>query len=253
MKVTLLQRDIVWANPAENRHRAESIINNYNDTELFVLPEMWTTGFATKPDGIAESASSDSLLWMKQIAQKKNCAICGSIAVNDEGRFYNRFYFVMPDGNEIHYNKRHLFTYGVEHLTYTPGTSRVVVNYKDIRFLLQVCYDLRFPVWSRNRGDYDVAIYVASWPTPRIKAWNALLKARAIENQCYVIGVNRVGSDPQFSYSGGSIIRDAYGKAIARCENDKECEISASIDMETLNKFRAKFPVLNDADDFPPF
>ena len=155
-----------------------------------------------------------------------------------------------PDGSVTWYDKKHLFTYGGEHLRFTAGTERVVVEWRGVRILLEVCYDLRFPVWARNRGDYDMILYVASWPTPRVSAWSALLVARAIENQCYVAGVNRVGTDPACEYCGGSVIIDPYGKTIAACEMNQECEASAEVDMEKLNAFREKFPALNDADDF---
>ena len=174
----------------------------------------------------------------------------GSIAVTKDGKYYNRFYFVKPDGSVAQYDKKHLFTYGGEHLRFTPGEERVVVEWKGVRILLEICYDLRFPVWARNRGDYDMILYVASWPTPRVNAWSALLVARAIENQCYVAGVNRVGTDPTCEYCGGSVIIDPYGKTIAACAMGEECEATAEVDMELLEAFRKKFPVLNDADEF---
>ena len=155
-----------------------------------------------------------------------------------------------PGGQTEWYDKRHLFTYGGEHHTYTPGSQRTVVEWRGMRFLLQVCYDLRFPVWSRNRGDYDVALYVASWPTPRVEAWKALLRARAIENQCYVVAVNRVGEDPSCQYCGGSAVIDPYGKTLAACEDGCACEAEAVIDIDVLEDFRKKFPVLGDADAF---
>ena len=187
---------------------------------------------------------------MKRTAQSKQCAIAGSIALEDKGKYYNRFYFVHPGGMVEWYDKKHLFTYGGEHKRFTAGTKRVIVNYKGVRILLQVCYDLRFPVWSRNRNDYDIAIYVASWPTPRVDAWKLLLKARAVENQCYVVGVNRVGKDPNCEYVGGSAIIDPYGKVIASCEDGKQCEATADVNLLELEEFRKKFPVLNDADPF---
>ena len=147
-----------------------------------------------------------------------------------------------------YYDKHHLFTYGGEHNHYTAGDKRVVVEWRGVRILLEICYDLRFPIWSRNRGDYDMIIYVASWPTPRVEAWKALLVARAIENQCYVAGVNRVGDDPNCTYCGGSSIIDPYGRHLAICADSCECEASAEIDMEALEAFREKFPVLKDAD-----
>ena len=173
-------------------------------SDLYVLPEMWSTGFATEPEGIAESDGS-SLNWMKQMANRLDAAVAGSIATEIDGKYYNRFYFVKPanDGsdNEIeYYDKHHLFTYSGEHLRYTAGERRVVVEWRGWRFLLQVCYDLRFPIFARNCAEgpdaYDVALYVASWPTSRRAPWDTLLRARAIENQCYVCGVDRTGDDP---------------------------------------------------------
>ena len=250
MKIVILQTDICWANPAENRARAEKMIEGYGEADLFVLPEMFSTGFCTQPRGIAESAESETLQWMKRKAAERNCAIAGSVAVEEEGKFYNRFYFVHPDGKIQYYNKRHLFTYGGEHKQFTPGTERVIVSYRGVRFLMQICYDLRFPVWSRNRGDYDVAIYVASWPVPRIEAWKALLRARAIENQCYVVAVNRVGDDPNCKYCGGSAVIDPYGTTIIACEDNLACGAEAVINLDALGEFRKKFPVMDDADAF---
>ena len=248
MKVTILQRDIIWADPSKNIQRANEAIGNNPGSDIYVLPEMFSTGFCTNPEGIAESNNSDSLKWMKQKAAEINAAIAGSVAINESNCYYNRFYFVRPDGNVTYYDKKHLFTYGGEHLRFTAGEERVVVEFRGVRFLLEVCYDLRFPVWSRNRGDYDMILYVASWPTPRVEAWSALLVARAIENQCYVAGVNRVGADPSCEYCGGSVIIDPYGKCIASCADWQECEATADVDMESLRAFCEKFPVLNDAD-----
>jgi predicted amidohydrolase len=209
---------------------------------------MFSTGFCTLPEGIAESEGL-SLDWLKAKAAAMNAAIAGSVATEEQGKYYNRFYFVKPDGSVEYYDKRHLFTYGGEHNHYTAGDKRVVVEWRGVRILLEVCYDLRFPIWSRNRGDYDMIIYVASWPTPRVEAWKALLVARAIENQCYVAGVNRVGDDPNCTYSGGSSIINPYGRHMAICADNCECEVSAEIDMEALEAFREKFPVLKDADN----
>ncbi len=248
MKITILQRDIVWASPEENVRRADETISRNPGADIYVLPEMFSTGFCTNPEGIAESFDSPTLQWMKQKSAEINAAIAGSVAVTSEGKYYNRFYFVKPDGSVSFYDKKHLFTYGGEHLRFTPGQERVVVEFRGVRILLEVCYDLRFPVWSRNRGDYDMILYVASWPTPRVSAWSALLVARAIENQCYVAGVNRVGEDPACKYCGSSVVIDPYGKVIASCEDGVECEATVEIDMNALEAFRKKFPVLNDAD-----
>lgn len=248
MNVTILQRDIEWANPSLNMQRTEEAIDRNAGADLYVLPEMFSTGFCTQPEGIAESCDSDTLKWMKRKAAEIDAAIAGSIAVEQEGKYYNRFYFVKPDGSVTYYDKKHLFTYGGEHLRFTAGEERVVVEWRGVRILLEVCYDLRFPIWARNRGDYDMILYIASWPTPRVAAWSSLLVARAIENQCYVVGVNRVGTDPACEYCGGSVIVDPYGRTIATCADNTECEATAEVDMEALKAFRKKFPVLKDAD-----
>lgn len=248
MKVTILQRDIIWASPETNVSRADAAIDNNPGSDLYVLPEMFSTGFCTEPEGIAEPLDSATLQWMIQKSSAIDVAIAGSVAVTDGDNYFNRFYFVHPDGTVQYYDKHHLFTYGGEHLRFTAGSERVIVGYRGVRILLEVCYDLRFPVWSRNHGEYDMILYVASWPTPRVEAWSALLRARAIENQCYVAGVNRVGSDPSCNYCGGSVVIDPYGKTIAECEWDKENEATAEIDICQLDAFRKKFPVLNDAD-----
>ena len=248
MKVTILQRNIEWANPVLNVQRAEEAIDRNAGADLYVLPEMFSTGFCTQPEGIAESCDSDTLKWMKRKATEIDAAIAGSVAVEQEGKYYNRFYFVKPDGSVTYYDKKHLFTYGGEHLRFTAGDERVVVEWRGVRILLEVCYDLRFPIWARNRGDYDMILYVASWPTPRVAAWSSLLVARAIENQCYVAGVNRVGTDPACEYCGGSVIIDPYGRTIATCADNTECEATAEVDMVALETFREKFPVLKDAD-----
>lgn len=248
MKVTILQRDILWAEPAGNVVRADEAIRRNPGSDVYILPEMFSTGFCTQPEGVAESAESKTLAWMKSKAASIDAAIAGSIAVCDKGKYYNRFYFVKPDGSVVTYDKKHLFTFGGEHKRFTAGTERVVAEYKGVRILLEICYDLRFPTWARNHGDYDMIIYVASWPTPRVEAWKSLLVARAIENQCYVAGVNRVGTDPSNEYSGGSMIVDPYGKIMASCQDGCECEATSEIDMTALDAFRAKFPVLDDAD-----
>lgn len=249
MKVIILQHDIKWACPADNHQHLETLLLQQPGADLYVLAEMFSTGFATEPEGIAEKDSA-SLTWMKRMAKQLDAAIAGSVATEENGKFYNRFYFVEPDGQVTCYDKRHLFTYSGEDKRYTSGDKRVVVNYRGVRFLLEVCYDLRFPVWSRNIADYDAVIYVANWPSSRIEAWKALLRARAIENQIFVIGVNRVGNDPKCEYQGGSAIIDPYGKALAAPQDFEEMAASAEIDLNALNAFREKFPVLNDAEKF---
>lgn len=251
MTITLLQQDIVWASPSANQEAAERAILAAPKSDLYVLPEMWSTGFATEPEGIAETDGS-SLHWMEQMAIRMDAAIAGSVATRVDDSYYNRFYFVKPTGEISWYDKHHLFTYGGEHRRYTAGRQRVVVEWRGVRFLLQVCYDLRFPCFSRNRvqGDeaYDVALYVASWPTSRRLPWDTLLRARAIENQCYVCGVDRVGTDPACAYNGGTALIDAYGRTVAACPDGEVAALTASIDLEGLRAFRQKFPVLDDRD-----
>ena len=248
MRVTILQRNIAWADPAANVRMADEAMDRNPGSDLYVLPEMFSTGFCTLPEGIAEPADSPTLAWMKSKSAAVGAAIAGSVAVTEGGRYYNRFYFVRPDGSVTQYDKKHLFTFGGEHEHFTAGSDRVVAEWKGVRILLEICYDLRFPIWSRNKGDYDMIIYVASWPTPRVEAWKALLTARAIENQCYVVGVNRVGTDPSNDYIGPSRIIDPYGRIMAECDEGVEMEAAAEVDMDVLVAFRERFPVLNDAD-----
>lgn len=250
MKVALVQQDIVWASPADNCSRLDVLLKAAEGCDLCVLPEMFSTGFATKPEGIAETSPAASLEWMKSKSAQMNCAIAGSISTYENGTFYNRFHFVKPDGSVISYDKHHLFTYSGEDKTFTAGTERRVVEWRGVRFLLIVCYDLRFPVWIRNRKDYDAILCVASWPDVRRRAWDTLVRARAIENQCFFAAVNRVGEDPSCRYSGGTAFIDPYGEAQSFVEDGKEGICFADLDMSKLDAFRAKFPVLNDADQF---
>ena len=217
MKTALVQYDIVWADPAANRSRLDALLEGIPQVDLIVLPEMFSTGFATQPEGVAEEAPSETLEWMKEKARAKDCAVAGSVALHEDGKYFNRFWFVKPDGEVTAYDKHHLFTFSGEHHRFTRGEERVIVEWRGFRFLLNVCYDLRFPVWSRNRKDYDAAIYVASWPSVRQFPWDTLLRARAIENQCYVLGVNRVGKDPACDYCGCSALFDARGHVMAEC------------------------------------
>jgi predicted amidohydrolase len=249
VKVSILQHDIAWGNPTENRQHLEQLIELAPEADLYVLPEMWSTGFATEPEGLAERDDA-TLQWMKQMALRYDAALAGSVAVEENGKFYNRLYFVKPDGMVEYYDKHHLFSYGGEDKHYACGNKRVVVEWRGVRFLLAVCYDLRFPVWMRYCGDYDAMLCVANWPTVRIDSWNILLRARAIENQCFVVGVNRVGKDPNCEYCGCSAIINPYGQTIVECERHKECSAEAVLDMQMLEAYRAKFPALNEKDKF---
>lgn len=248
MKITLCQTDIVWGSPEANCEQLDRMLAGLGKTDLVLLPEMFSTGFATIPDGIAETSPAPTLEWMKRKASEADCAVAGSLSVKDSGKYYNRFYFVKPDGTAEFYDKRHLFTYGGEQLRYSAGKERKVVEWRGARFLLSVCYDLRFPCALRNIGDYDLLLCVASWPSERRYAWDTLLRARAIENQCYVAAVNRTGDDPICSYNGGSVLLDPRGGDIARCSDGNAEMLTAEADLNALRGFRESFPVLDDRD-----
>lgn len=260
MKVTILQTDIKWADPDANEKALESALLSSEKSDLYVLPEMWNTGF------MAGEKSKDSLIHnsefiiqnLKELARRYDAAIAGSMDVEEDGKRYNRFYFVTPT-DVYTYDKRHLFSYAGEDKNFTAGKERTIVEWRGVKILLQVCYDLRFPCFSRNRNlshftshispSYDAIIYVANWPDSRRKVWDVLLQARALENQCFVIGVNRVGDDPVCHYDGGSAIIDAKGKILAQVPDNTAATATAVLDMESLNAFREKFPVLHDADE----
>ena len=260
MKVSLLQRDVIWADPEGNAAANSAIMESLRGTDLFVLPEMFSTGFATSPEGIAEELDPKgecfTLRWMRKEASRLDCAVCGSVAVKEtDGRFFNRLYFVTPDMC-FSYDKHHLFTYGGETKNYSAGQEKVIVVWKGVKILLQVCYDVRFPVFVRNsiaddgKPEYDAIIYVASWPAKRVTTWKKLLTAIAIENQCYVLAVNRMRKDRRSEYIGGTMVIDAMGNVVDSCPEGKETSISVDLDMEALNRFRSKFPVLEDGDEF---
>jgi predicted amidohydrolase len=259
MKITVLQTDIEWGLAEANRFRLEALMASMTPTDLVVMPEMFTTGFDMKPAAMAEPADGDTLQWMRRMAEKYDCAVAGSIAVSDTAagdsathaprKYFNRLYFVKPDGTEAHYDKHHLFSFGGEDRQYAAGTHRTVVEWRGMRWLLLVCYDVRFPAWIRYRGDYDGIVLVANWPTGRISAWDTLVRARAIENQCYVVAANRVGHDPVCAYNGHSAILDAYGHALAEAPEGEEALLTADIDLPSLQTFRHKFPVLCERDE----
>ena len=218
-------------------------------TDLLLLPEMFATGLNNIPTDIVDKQPA-ILAWMHEKAQALDTAIVGSIATEDSGHFYNRLHFVCPDGKVTIYDKRHLFAYGGEADHYTPGHKRVVVEWRGVRFLLQICYDLRYPVWSRNLGDYDCILFSANFPISRDTAWRTLIRARAIENQCYVAACNRIGTDQKCEYYGRSAIIHPYGDTIMECPDKTEWAASAIIDVDFLRHYEAKFPVLADADPF---
>jgi len=247
VKVTIIQTDIKWDSIGDNIKSADTLLAGAPQSDVYVLPEMWATGFNVKPDD--SMFGDEPLEWMKHTAEKRQCAICGSLAVKTTGgTLHNRLYFVLPDGSYYFYDKHHLFNYGGENKHFTPGNKRVVAEYKGVRFLLLTCYDLRFPVWSRYRDDYDAIILTANWPASRQEVWNILIKARAIENQCYVIGANRTGQDPTCNYIGGSAIIDAKGRVMEQANGTGEQAVTADLNPGMLYEFRKKFPVLNDRD-----
>ena len=252
MKVCLVQYDIAWGDPAANLRHLDALLDAAERADLYVLPEMFTTGFATLPDAEVEREPAEGLAWMRRKAAQLDAAIAGSIALEPAGsdKSVNRFYFVRPDGSFLHYDKRHLFGYGGESERFRGGAERLVIEYRGVRFLPAVCYDLRFPVWLRNRDDYDAMILVANWPDVRRFAWDTLLRARAIENACYVFGVNRIGADPACRYDGGTAFIGPFGETLAQAEDGREGCVCGTIDLRHLADYRAKFPVLTDAEDF---
>ena len=245
-RIVLIQRNISWLNIDANLMDIEAMLEGVK-ADVVVLSEMFQTGFATNPSDAVDDGRT--LRWMLQMAKKLDAAIVGSCAVKSGDEYRNRMYFVKPTGEVEYYDKWHLFSVGGESKSYTRGRERKVVEWRGVRYLLAVCYDLRFPVWSRLRGDYDAIIYVAAWPTPRREVWQTLLKARAIENQAYVIGVNRTGDEPTLGYSGDSAVVDYYGKCVVECGSE-ECITNVEIDIDKLNTFRDKFNVGADADQF---
>ena len=249
MKAVLLQSDLIWHDPELNKAHFEKMIAGSDPADLIILPEMFTTGFTRDADQVAENMDGETVHWMKRIAKDYNCAITGSLVISENGQYYNRLLFVEPSG-EIHcYDKRHLFTLAGEEKTYTSGKEKLIVQYKNWKICLLICYDLRFPVFSRNTEDYDVLIYVANWPKERIAAWDSLLKARAIENMCYVIGVNRIGSDHSTSYNGHSQVIDCLGNYIISPASGENI-LAAELDKDKLKKLRLEYGFLNDRDSF---
>lgn len=255
MKIALVQTDIKWCKPQVNIAQVEALIAASEAADLYVLPEMWSTGFVIEAQDVAQTEEQcDALKWMITTAAARNCAISGSLVISEGGKFYNRHYFVTPEGIAARYDKKHLFRLGGETKRFTAGSERVVVEWQGIKFLLQTCYDLRFPIFVRNKVvdklyDYDAIIYIASFPTPRIAAWRTLSAARAIENECFVVAVNRTGDDIYCNYNGGSVIWDSFGEVVAEC-GEAEAIVVAEIDIKTLKERRKRFPTLRDADLF---
>lgn len=252
LKIALIQADLRWQNAKQNRIQFSQKINEIKEhVDLIVLPEMFTTGFTMNPIEVAETMQGETVKWMQTIASEKNSAIAGSVVIFENKKYYNRFLFVHPSGAINQYDKRHLFTLAGEHEVYTSGNNKMIIDYKGWKICPLICYDLRFPVWSRNIEGYDLLIYVANWPTPRISAWDALLKARAIENMSYTIGVNRVGVDANnMEYTGHSKIINPSGDILAEISQNTEAIITVNLTKNLLNLTRQKLQFLNDRDSF---
>lgn len=252
MRLSVIQPDIVWENKSLNLDSLDKLLHPlYGTTDLIILPEMFNTGFSMNVAELNEPWDGDTYLWMSEKSREGNFAICGSYIIKEEKKLYNRWIFIGPGDEYYFYNKRHAFSMGEEDKYITAGSSRLVFNYLGFRISPYICYDLRFPVWSRNRNDTDLLIYAANWPESRNNVWNILLKARAIENQCFVAGSNRIGIDGNgITYSGDSVIIDPKGEVITIAHKGEMQSITAEISLNELNKFRKKFPVYKDADSF---
>ena len=247
-----IQADLFWENPVENLAYFKEKINSLpENTDLVVLPEMFTTGFTMNPEKVAEEIDGNAVSWMQKMAIKKQIAITGSIVITENDNYYNKLIFVHPSGKIETYIKRHSFTLAGEDKVYTSGTKKLIINYKGWKICPLICYDLRFSVWARNVENYDLLLFIANWPVKRIKAWDTLLKARSIENMSYTIGVNRIGIDANnYSYSGNSLIVDYLGEEISSLAKNEVGIVRASLSKKNLNNIREKLGFLNDMDSF---
>lgn len=251
MKVALVQSSIVWEDPKSNRNFYEEKINAITEqVDLIVLPEMFTTGFTMNPSAVAETMQGDTMQWLQSLAKAKKCAITGSLIIKEGENFFNRLVFVFPNGELQFYDKRHLFTLAGEDKVYTSGKEKLIVDYLGWKICPLVCYDLRFPVFARNTENYDLLLYVANWPKPRINAWDILIKARSVENMCYTIGVNRVGLDSNnLEYIGHSQVVDYLGNSILEPQ-ESEVVFIVELDKDKMLETRKKLGFLNDLDSF---
>lgn len=252
LNTALLQVDLKWEDPKANRSLFSKEIKALSDEiDLIILPEMFTTGFSMNAEKLAERNDGLSFNWMREMAILKNAAVTGSLIITEDGNYYNRLFFVFPDGSYKTYDKRHTFTLAKEDKTYSAGKERLIVEYKGWRICPLICYDLRFPVWSRNTEDYDLLIYVANWPNKRVAAWDALLKARAIENMSYCIGINRTGIDGDgYEYSGHSAAYDCLGENLTGENRESPFVEEISLDKDHLEQTRKQLKFLQDRDEF---
>lgn len=253
LKLALFQTDIAWENKPENLKRIHAKLQMLPPgTDLVVLPEMFTTGFSMHSEALAEDCGGATIAALREWAARYDVALAGSFIATQDGRCFNRGFFIVPQGDVWFYDKRHLFRMGDEINHFSAGTTRLTVSYKGWNICLLICYDLRFPVWSRNTGNnYDLLLYVANWPASRRKVWDALLPARALENMCYVCGVNRVGMDGNaLEYDGGSVVYSPKGERLTLAPDGEETVVTACVNLDALRAFREKFPAWKDADNF---
>ena len=250
LNIALIQTPLHWEDPVNNRKMFdEKLATIPSNVDVIVLPEMFTSGFTMNPGNIEPSEGEITVDWMRALAKDKDSAVVGSIVFQKEDKFYNRLFFVYPDGSFKHYDKKHTFTLAGEDLVYKAGNEKLILDYKGFKICPMICYDLRFPVWSRYSEDYDVLMYVANWPKKRIAAWDTLLKARAIENMAYCIGVNRVGLDgADFEYTGHSAVYDVLGEQL--CYSEKEEVLYATLDKAHIEDTRKQLRFLEDRDHF---
>jgi len=252
LKTAIIQADLTWEDPQQNRRYFSEKLDAISDqVDLIILPEMFSTGFTMNPYEVAESMDGETILWMTKLAKEKDSAITGSLIIKENELYYNRLVFVYPSGEIEWYDKRHTFTLAGEHNVYTAGTEKLIIEYKGWKICPLICYDLRFPVWARNVEEYDLVLFVANWPKPRIAAWDALLKARAIENMSYCIGVNRVGFDAnKYEYVGHSAVYNGLGENISGNTTSAETTIIVPLIAKHLEQIRQKLQFLNDMDSF---
>ncbi len=250
LRLTMIQSELHWENAKANIKMFDEKVNALSNTDVIVLPEMFSTGFSMQPELFAEDMNGQAVQHMKKWAAAKDAAICGSLMMKEGYKFYNRFLWVQPDGHIFSYNKRHLFSLGDEQKHYTAGNDILTVSWRGFRIRCAICYDLRFPVWLRNKQDYHLLLIIANWPERRIYAWKQLLIARAIENQCYVAAVNRVGKDGNDIYhNGGSLFIGPKGEVLDE-QVDDECMMQHLFSLSELEQVRKDLPFLNDADVF---
>lgn len=251
LNIAVLQTNIVWENSTENLRALDLKLEAISSIpDVIILPEMFNTGFTMNTQTVAQTMDGEAVHWLRRKSSQLGTAICGSVIINESNKYYNRFLWAEQGQIKVHYDKRHLFRMAREEQFFAPGSGRPTINYHGWKIMPRVCYDLRFPVWNRSK-EIDIQLYVASWPEPRILAWTTLLKARAIENQCYVIGVNRVGQDGnQVNFNGRSLVVNPKGEAMTLENNEEEGFIYADLNFDELAEFRKKFPVHKDADDF---